>query len=106
MSIQTPYLTLPNPFNEMLLWATQQLEELGFRVEQTFDLQVARQSHVGCTCPHHDTDDCSCQMVILLVRFQGSEPTTLILHGNDHQTNFSLIKEPKKRSDFSFPEMI
>lgn len=93
MSIQTPYLTLAKPFNEMLIWATQQLEELGFQVEQTFDLQVARQSHVGCPCPNHGTDQCSCQMVILLVRNRGSDPTTMVLHGNDKQTNFTLVKE-------------
>lgn len=97
MSIQTPYLTLSEPFDEMLSWATQQLKDLGFQVEQTFDLKVARQSHVGCTCPHHGTEQCSCQMVVLLVRNQGSEPTTMVLHGNDKQTNFTIVKQMDKQ---------
>jgi hypothetical protein len=99
MSIQTPYLTLAKPFDEMLTWATHQLEELGFQVEQTFDLQAARQSHIGCPCPHHGTDQCSCQMVILLVRNRGSDPTTMVLHGNDEQTNFTLVRQIGGHSD-------
>jgi len=99
MSIQTPYLTLSKPFDEMLAWATRQLEDFGFQIEQTFDLQVARQSHIGCPCPHHGTDQCSCQMVILLVRKQGSDPTTMVLHGNNEQTNFTLIKQINGQPD-------
>jgi hypothetical protein len=32
-------------------------------------------------------------MVVLLVRYQGGAPTTMVLHGNDEQTNFTLVKQ-------------
>ena len=99
MSTLIPYLTLTNSFEDTLNWTTRQLNEIGLQVEQTFDLQVARLSHAGCTCPHHGTEQCSCQMVVLLVRYEGKDPITLILHGNDGQTNLSLVNQTGKRFD-------
>ncbi len=100
MSALIPYLTLTQPISEMLAWTTQQLNGIGLQVEQTFDLRVARLLHAGCPCPHHGTDKCSCQMVVLLVRCEGNDPITLILHGNDDQTSLSVINLSGKRSNF------
>ena len=97
MSTLIPYLTLTKSFEETFAWTTQQLNQIGLQVEQTFDLQVARLSHTGCTCPHHGTEQCSCQMVVLLVRYEEEDPLTLILHGNDGQTNLSLVSQTGKR---------
>ena len=36
---------------------------------------------------------------VLLVRGNNSEPLTLILHGNDDQTSFSIVNFSGKRSD-------
>ena len=63
MSALNPYLIFTQPFHEVHTWINQQLNVVGFQVEQTFDLQVARLSHSGCPCPNHGTDKCSCQMV-------------------------------------------
>lgn len=106
MSALIPYLTLTQPLNEVLAWTTQQLKASGLDVEQTFDLQVARLSHTGCPCPHHGTDKCSCQMIVLLIRNKGSGPHTLILHGNDGQTNLSIINLSGKRSSLTLDTMI
>lgn len=65
----------------MLAWTTRQLNSNGLRIEQTFDLQVARLSHAGYLCPTHGTSHCDCQMIVILVYGLGSEPLTLILLG-------------------------
>ena len=106
MSAFNPYLTLTQPFNAVLAWTTQQLNKVGLQIEQTFDLHVARLSHVGCTCPHHGTEQCSCQMVVLLIRGEGKNPLTLILHGNDGQTNLSIASLTGKRSNPSLDATI
>ena len=99
MSALIPYLTLTKPFKETFAWTNDRLKGHGLQIEQTFDLQIARLSHAGCPCPNHGTDRCSCQMVVLLVRGNNSEPLTLILHGNDDQTSFSIVNFSGKRSD-------
>ena len=99
MSALNPYLTLPQPFHDVFTWTTQQLSKVGLQVEQTFDLQVARISHVGCACPHHGTERCSGLMVVLLIRDERSDLLTLILHGNDGHTNFSIVNLTGRRSN-------
>ena len=62
----------------------------------SFDLQVARVYQVRCVCPYHDTAECSCQYLILLVQDQ-SQPSpqfqTITLHGRDNITWLSLCKQ-------------
>ena len=62
----------------------------------SFDLQVARADQVRCVCPYHDTAECSCQYLILLVQDQ-SQPSPQIqaitLHGRDNITWLSLCKQ-------------
>jgi hypothetical protein len=99
MSALSPDITLNKSFGEMLAWTTRQLNSTGLRIEQTFDLQVARLSHVGYLCPTHGTNPCDCQMIVLLVYGVGSEPLTLILYGNDDQNHITTIMPPDKRSD-------
>ena len=75
----------------------QQLEQAGLQVLRSFDLKVARSTQVGCTCPHHGTDQCDCQMVILLVYGQEGVPATLLVHGHDGQTQIALVDTPEQR---------
>ncbi len=64
----------------------QVMEESGLWAYQSFDLRSTRAVHEGCSCPHHGTDQCNCELVVLLVyRAQGS-PTSLILDGRDGKT--------------------
>jgi hypothetical protein len=65
----------------------------GMQVFRSFDLQIARKAHSKCPCPYHGTEKCSCQVVILLVYDQGEEPFTLVAHGRDGKTSFSLAKQ-------------
>ena len=62
----------------------------GWRVMRSFNLQAAREAHLECTCPHHGTARCDCQMVVLLVYMEGGEPLTLIAHGRAGRTQFAL----------------
>lgn len=106
MSALSPYITLNKSFGEMLAWTTRQLNSNGLRIEQTFDLQVARLSHVGYLCPTHGTSHCDCQMIVILVYGLGSEPLTLILYGNDGQNHITVINPDRKKTDNKLDEVV
>lgn len=83
MSALIPFLALNQTGDQVLAWVNQQLARAGFRVAQTFDLQVARLAHADCPCPHHGTDRCTCQMIVLLIYGEHADPATLVIHGQD-----------------------
>ena len=99
MNNLSPFLTLKCSCDEALLWSSQNLTRNGLRVIQTFDLHTARHALKDCLCPHHGTSKCDCQMVVLLVYGEASEPATLVLHGNNGQTWLSLVSPPLQRVD-------
>ena len=90
MSSLMPFLVLEKTCDEALIWANNELRSVGFRVVQTFDLQVARLAHPECTCPHHGEPECNCQMVVLLVYRKQEDPATLIIHGQENKSWISL----------------
>lgn len=90
MSALIPFLALDQPCDQVLTLVNQQLTSAGFRVVQTFDLQVARLAHPDCPCPQHGTADCNCQMIVLLIYQKKSDPVTLVIHGQDGKTWLSL----------------
>ena len=90
MSALLPFLALDQTCEQVQGWVNQQLTDAGFRVVQTFDLHVACLAHSDCPCPHHGTDDCNCQMVVLLVYQMKGDPVTLVVHGQDDRTWLSL----------------
>lgn len=98
MSALLPFLALNQTSEKVQRWVNQKLTRAGLRVVPTFDLQVARLAHPDCSCPHHGTDDCNCQMVILLVYDQQDDPATLVIHGQDGKTWLSLAAPVKTRS--------
>jgi hypothetical protein len=102
----SPFLSVNHPCNEALQWTNQQLKKAGLRSVQTFDLYAARVGMHDCPCPNHGTNECDCQMVILLVYGKAEEPVTLILHGNDGQTWLSIAEGPRQRSDTKLPAEI
>ena len=99
MSALIPFLVLDQTCDQVLTWVNGQLTSAGLRVVQTFDLQVARLAHPDCPCPHHGTDDCNCQMVVLLVYRKQDDPVTLIIHGQDGRTWVSLGGPVGKRAN-------
>lgn len=90
-------LTLQADSQTAIEHSIQRLGHSGFQVMRSFDLKVARAAHVGCTCPHHGTDQCDCQMVVLLVYGQDETPVTLVIHGHDDQTQITLVDTPEQR---------
>ena len=91
MNHLTSLLTLHQPAETAVAWTIQRLMAHGFQVERTFDLHAARISQVDCPCPYHGTSDCTCQMVVLLVHNQKTQPVTIVVHGHDAQTSLSLV---------------
>ena len=99
MSALIPFLVLDQTCDQVLPCVNGQLTSAGLRVVQTFDLQIARLAHTDCPCPHHGTDDCNCQMVVLLVYRKQDDPVTLIIHGQDGRTWVSLGGPVGKRAN-------
>ena len=95
----SPFLTVSQTCDRALPWVIQQLHQVGLRSVQTFDLHTARAALHDCDCPHHGTDQCDCQMVVLLVYGKMDEPATLILHGNDGTTWLSITASAKSNRD-------
>ena len=94
MTMLTPFLSFNYPGDKSLVWLKDRLATANLRVVETFDLNTARHSLEDCSCLHHGTDKCDCQLVVLLVYATGAEPVTLILHANDGQTWLSLVERP------------
>lgn len=99
MSDHTPFLVLEQTCSQAVYWINEQFTKAGLQVIRTFDLQIARQANVDCPCPHHGTDLCDCQMVVLLVYCAGYRPISIIAHGYDGQTWFSVVDNPQQPAD-------
>lgn len=106
MDAASPFLSLDGPCDHALPWLNARLSAAGLRVLQTFDLHDARVAVSDCACPHHGTDECDCQMIVLLVYGEAPWPATLILHSNDGRTWLSLINTPAQRADASIQTSI
>ena len=95
----SPFLSINHSCDETLQWTKEQLSRAGMRAVQTFDLHTARAGLHDCPCPNHGTENCDCQMVVLLVYGSADAPATLFLHGNDGQTWLSIADNPQQRAD-------
>lgn len=104
------FLTVDLSCDLALQAAKKKLSQNGLRALQTFDLHAARHAQQECRCPNHGTADCDCQMVVLMVYGEtvdvstlptvvNTSPVTLILHGSDGQTRFSIADDPSQRAD-------
>ena len=97
MNSLSPFFFADRPYDEVLPWLMQQLNRAGLHVMQTFDLRLTSPLKLGdCPCPHHGTDQCACQLVVLLIYGNESQPVSLFLHSNDKQTWLSLIDHPSQ----------
>ena len=105
MNDNSPFLILQQPCGEAIHWVVRQLKSADLKVVRTFDLQGARQAQSNCPCPHHGTDQCNCQMVVLLIYGSGRnaspvrQPISMVVHGHDDQTWFSLVDTSQQRAD-------
>lgn len=99
MSDAYPFLILEQPCNEAVAWIIRQVSNAGLQVLRTFDLQDARHDPAECPCPHHGTERCDCQMVVLLIYKDDYQPVSLVAHSHDGRTWFSLVDTPQQRAD-------
>ena len=99
MNETSTFLSLEQPCDEAIAWVVSQVNEAGLQVVRTFDLQIARHEPVVCSCPLHSTDQCDCQMVVLLVYGDDYQPISLVAHSYEGRTRFSLVNTPQQRAD-------
>jgi len=92
-----PLIRLNCTGDEVIAKLKDALDDSGLRVMLSFDSQLTRKTATPVTCPHHRTDDCDCQIVILLVYDSGDRPATLLAHGQDGETWISLVVAPGQR---------
>lgn len=98
MTEPSPLLVLDQACDEAVDWVVVKISQAGLRVVRTFDLQMAMHTRVACPCPYHGTQACDCQMVVMLVYATPGDPVTLIAHGHNHHTWFSLVDTPQQRA--------
>lgn len=84
---------------------THALSEVGLRFMPTFDLQSAC-APPGSPCLHHGSVPCSCQLVVLMVYDLANAPHSIIAHGCDGQTSFSLIEAPGETKSSEFASLV
>lgn len=95
MSGNAPFVILREPCDQAVNWAVSRLEQAGFRIVRTFDLQTARLAHMESPCPQHGSAQCNCQMVVLLVYQPNYPPATMVVHGSDASSYFYLMDLPQ-----------
>jgi hypothetical protein len=82
------------------------LEDASLWSFESFDLRSARAMHADCACPHHNTSECSCELVILLVYPSSGSPVHLMLDGRDGVTFVYLIDEFENSQRSAFIETV
>lgn len=93
----TPVLSVTQACNETANLLKRRLSECGWKTLRTFDLKEAMFSTEGCSCPHHGTQKCDCEMVVLLIYGLEPEPVTVLLHGCDGQTQVMFGQDAQKK---------
>ena len=80
MSQTKQLLTIPLECEAAVAQIIRRLKTEGLQVIRSFDLKTARMAHTECTCPHHGTELCDCQMIVLLVYEGTGQPVTIVAH--------------------------
>lgn len=94
---KAPFLVVEQPYETTIAWIVERLRNLGLQTTITFDLQAARRGHSDCACPHHGTERCDCQMVVILVYGQDrSQPVSLVVHSHEAITQLSFVDSPQQ----------
>lgn len=70
------------------------LNDHGLKMERSFDMRLHPDESIPCSCPHHGTSKCDCQIVVLLIYGNIGGPETVVAHSRDGRTVFSLATRP------------
>ncbi len=93
-----PVITFQVDCDEVISQVTQYLLTDGYLVLESFDLQSAREAHSECSCPHHGTEKCNCQFVVLLVYGVDPNPSTITIHSSDQRTELTVFDAPGQQN--------
>ncbi len=86
--------------SEIIVQIAEKLRAAGFRVDQSFNLQLASQMNANCKCPYHGTSNCTCQVTVLLVYDAArNPPLTLLIHGYESQCLILILDNPATNPD-------
>lgn len=99
MNENDPFMSMEVPCEQAVTSVIQQMSQAGMSVLRTFDLQAARILQTDCPCPHHGTTQCDCQLIILLVYAGDGNPVSLVAHGYEGKTWFSVVDSPQQHAD-------
>ena len=92
MSQNRPILYLHQPCDDAVQDFVKRMNRAGLYAIRTFDLHDTRNRETPCSCPHLGTAQCDCQMVVILVYSEDDRPASVVVHGHDGQTWFSLVE--------------
>jgi hypothetical protein len=96
MNSASPFVIIEKTGEESIHWTMRLLENAGLQVILTFDLQEARLSHPECSCPHHGTEACNCEMGVLLVYQEEQSPASILIHSFQDTTWLYLVNTPEQ----------
>lgn len=88
---------------------SEMIEDQGLKAETSFDKRIQEDDNITCSCPHHGTSKCDCQIVVLLIYGNSEGPGTVVAHSRDGRTVFSLaveLEEPQAATIYSILEKI
>ena len=96
MNQSTHLITLNLNCDQAIEQVALRLTKDGFQIVRSFDLHTARSAHTNCDCPYHGTEECDCQLIVLLVYDKQGYPLTLVAHSQDGKTHFELVESPQQ----------
>jgi hypothetical protein len=79
--------------------ATEALGRRGFRVVRSFDLRSVVGGQHPCACPHHGTEQCTCQYVVLLAYAPTGAPIVITAHSRDGEAELQIVDDPNAPTD-------
>lgn len=106
MNTRAPFLTVNRDCHDAIEWFSDRLRQAGLQVLQTFDFQAAQADHGRCSCLHHGTERCDCQMIVLFVYEAGYPPASIFVHGRDGITWFLLAGSNQNKFDAQYEARI
>ena len=99
MNDNNPFLVMEIPCEQAVASVIHWMSRAGVSILRTFDLRTAHIPYSECPCPHHCTEQCDCQLIILLAYAGDGAPVSLVAHGYEGKTWFSLVDSPQQPAD-------
>ncbi len=89
-------LVFNNSVHFVIGWLTNLLQDAGLQLTPSFNFRTALPEDIACNCPHH-TDNCDCDLTVMLVYGSEPEPATLVAHSHNGRTWLSLVENEEER---------